>query len=105
MMQTLTFEAIERFNESQLYDFIADICRGEESVRFILNWQSLPVVSDPHEIETWCAGLILKKERYRMGGIWLGGAIGRLAVGTSLLQPLLSKGYWIFEFTPQMSSL
>ena len=34
MMQTLTFEAIERFNESQLYDFIADICRGEESVRF-----------------------------------------------------------------------
>ena len=48
-MQTLTFEAIERFNESQLYDFIADICRGEEPVRFILNWQSLPTVADPHE--------------------------------------------------------
>lgn len=103
MMQTLTFEAIERFNESQLYDLISDIYRSKESVRFILNWQSLPAVPDPREIETWCAGLLFKKERYRMGGIWLGGAIGRLAVSCSLLQPLLSKGYWIFEFTPQES--
>lgn len=100
-MQKLTFEAIERFNESQLYDIVCDICRGNEPVRFILNWQSTTAVTDPREIETWCAGLLLIKERYRIGGIWLSGRFGHLIFRRALRYGFVPKGYWVFEFTPQ----
>ncbi|MDO4510902.1 MAG: hypothetical protein Q4B68_03675 [Bacteroidales bacterium] len=100
-MQSLTIEAAERFNETQLYDRVCEICQAAEPVRFLLNWQSTPAVTDAREIENWVAGLRLKKECYRILGIWVSGAIGHAAYQMGFLRQFTTKGYWIFEYAPQ----